>query len=588
MHDTPLPEPPAWVYKRDGRLVPFEADKISRALFAATEARGRPDAFLARELADGVVHFLADENDGTPPTTAQLAELVVKVVRELGQPALAETFAEFARRREQTRLPGTPQGNPQDEPPQGPPVPRSPGPLVTLSFPAGAPLADVLAACTRGYTLQAVFTRDLVAAQDAGLITLTGLETPDRLAGCVLGPPVSGGDLTAAVEEAHRRAGSFVALDAPEHWLAVGGKADEAGADELVGQLSLGLRLTGLYAVVNLNSAAPPPWADELAGGPLFAGRRRPGGLASLRDRLASAFLGAGGAAGRVRVDWHLSERDFDEAGVERLGQLARRALGGVALGFVIDRPRRAVPLAEGADRQHPAVLIQVGLHLPRLAEQPGIDGDPERFLHKLGSLARLALSAAVQKRDYLRRQDRARPAETAGVPAVTSGFLLDRARLVVVPVGLDAVVQRLLRRGLSAGGAALELSRRVVQRLRDVLRQDGRAAHLDTCIDGPFDFRLGAAGPEDGPWPAGPRAAGLTAWEAAAPPKAQVRAAGVLHAVAEGGTLALFVPGDHPPAVEEVVGWLRAAWQQAEVTRVRLVRGLPAPRQLTFGHEPA
>src|SRR5262249_18497257 len=45
--DQPDMTPPAWVHKRDGRLVPFEPDKISRSLFAATEALGRPDAFLA-------------------------------------------------------------------------------------------------------------------------------------------------------------------------------------------------------------------------------------------------------------------------------------------------------------------------------------------------------------------------------------------------------------------------------------------------------------------------------------------------------------------------------------------------------------
>src|SRR4051795_9952581 len=87
------PVPPAWVSKRDGRLVPFEADKISRALFAATEGLGRPDAFLARELADGAVHFLAAECEGQIPTTQQIAEVVVKVVRELGHPALAAAFA---------------------------------------------------------------------------------------------------------------------------------------------------------------------------------------------------------------------------------------------------------------------------------------------------------------------------------------------------------------------------------------------------------------------------------------------------------------------------------------------------------------
>src|SRR5205807_5391990 len=91
--------PPAWVYKRDGRLVPFEADKISRSLFAATESLGQPDAFLARELTDGVVHFLTTEAEGSTPSTAQIGELVVKVVRELGQPSLAEAFAKHGRQK---------------------------------------------------------------------------------------------------------------------------------------------------------------------------------------------------------------------------------------------------------------------------------------------------------------------------------------------------------------------------------------------------------------------------------------------------------------------------------------------------------
>ena len=84
-------ELPAWITKRDGRLVPFEPDRISQALFAASEALGRADAFLARELADGVLHFVAEEFAATAtPTTAQIAELVAKVTRELGQPSGAE------------------------------------------------------------------------------------------------------------------------------------------------------------------------------------------------------------------------------------------------------------------------------------------------------------------------------------------------------------------------------------------------------------------------------------------------------------------------------------------------------------------
>ena len=61
---------PLWVRQRDGRLAPFDADRICQTLFAATDELGRPDAFLARELTDGVVHFLAEEVEGVPPTTS--------------------------------------------------------------------------------------------------------------------------------------------------------------------------------------------------------------------------------------------------------------------------------------------------------------------------------------------------------------------------------------------------------------------------------------------------------------------------------------------------------------------------------------
>src|SRR6516225_4108033 len=138
---TPEPTPPTWVRKRDGAQVPFDADKISRALFAATEALGRPEAFLARELTDGVVHFLTSESDNPTPSTQEISELVVKVVRELGQPRLAEAFASFGRTRKR-RAPGTVD------------TPTPAAGEVVLRFPAGAALADVLPVCLRQYTLQ--------------------------------------------------------------------------------------------------------------------------------------------------------------------------------------------------------------------------------------------------------------------------------------------------------------------------------------------------------------------------------------------------------------------------------------------------
>jgi hypothetical protein len=535
--DDPLP--PEWVTKRDGRQVPFEADRISRALFAATEGLGRPDAFLARELADGVVHFLALESEGEALTTARIEEVVVTIVRELGQPELAAAFAEHARRR--TRGPAKAESIPARH-------------ELTLPYAPGAPLAEVLASCARAYTLQAVFARDLAAAHASGLLALTGLEAPEELAGVVLGSPESAEvDVRAALERARCFAGR-VALDGPEYLLAGG----EGGPHPLVEALRLGLRLTGLEAVVNLNSATPPSWAGDLAAGPLFAGRRQPerARLSALADGLFEELLRAGPGA-NLRLDWHLGEADFRPEGRDRLLRVVA-ALEGGRIGLVFDRPRRPVALAEGMNRQHPAVLLAVGLNLPALARQPGMGRDPSAFLQRLGSLARLALSAAVQKRAFLRRQERGRP---TAAPALSSGFLLDRARLMVVPLGLDAVVAELTGGQLAEGGAALDLARQVVLRLREVLRQDGRAVQMDACVDGPFDLALAEGGD----------LAGLSPRDATAPARAQIRAAGALHSAAEHGTLALALPEEAD--AEQVAKWLRAAWQ-AEVVRLRLVKG--------------
>jgi hypothetical protein len=571
VNDSLPPGPPAWVHKRDGQLVPFDADKISRALFAASESLGRPDAFLARELADGVVHFLTLESEGATPTTEQIAEVVIKVVRELGQPALAEAFARFGQERSR------PSVKPQE-------AETTPSHEVVLRFSAATPLSSVLASCVREHTLQTVFTRDLVAAQGTGLLTLTGLESPNELSGCVLGLPLDAkASLIAAIEELRRFVGHFVVLDGLEHLLAAQGRSS---IGDVVRDLVLGLRLTRLQGIVNLNCDAPPSWAGELAEGPLFAAQQRKPHREQLRelaDELVNELLHPShsiACAGAVRIDWHLGERDFaaETSGRERLRRLARFALEGAPLAFVFDRPRRPVALAEGIDRQHPALLTTVGLRLPLLALQSGIEGDPAKLLSKLGSLARLALSAGVQKREYLRRLERSRPRSSTVAPALTSGFLLDRARLVVAPMGLDPVVHSFLKKGLSAGGAALDFGRQIVQRLREVLRQDGRIAHLDTCLDGPFSFHLTeeSTTAED--------VAGLTPWDAAAALKGQLRSAGVLHGIAEHGTLALFLPQDETPSPEKVADWLQTAWQQTDVVRLRLVRESSIPaRQLTF-----
>jgi hypothetical protein len=550
MQSSPNKTPPAWVHKRDGSLVPFEADKISRALFAASERLGRPDAFLARELTDGVIHFVAAECDSPTPTTGQIAELVAKVVRELGQPALAQAFAEGGREVK----PDT-----KRQPPQS-----GKAELVLPFTPADSPAA-VVASCLRGYTLRTVFARDLAAAHTDGLLSLTGLEAPLELAGCVLAPPAAGAGLIEAVEEARQLAGAFLAIDGPEHILA---QRAADGPANYVRELSIGLRATGLDAVVNLNSATPPSWADDLASGPLFFEQRRapkPERLAALADATLEQLLRSRkGPRPLIRIDWHLGERDFVPEVEERLLRLARRAVEGAALAFVFNRPRHPIALAEGLDRQHPATLLTVELPLPRLASQVAGQSDaPALFLRKLGSLIRLALSAATQKRDFLRRHSETRP-------GLARGFLLDRARLVVAPVGLDQAATALLGLAPTDGEPWLDFARQVIQRLRDVLDTDGQACHIDACLDGTRLLAFGCQ-PEE-------RDASTVLMRDG---RSQLKVAAALQSAADLGTMAVLIADEWRPGAEQLAEWLRWAWKLTDLTRLRLVRVARPPQQL-------
>src|SRR5207248_11705395 len=159
-------------------------------------------------------------------------------------------------------------------------------------------------------------------------------------------------------------------------------------------------------------------------------------------------------------------------------------------------------------------------------------------LLARLVSLARLALSAGMQKREFLRRHARASS-------ALARGFLQERARLLVSPIGLDAAVQTLLGRGLCSGEEALDLGRAILRRLREVLREEGRASALETCVDAPTEDQAADAHEPDRLSPL--FAAGPTCWDAAAEVTAQLRTAGELHDTEDGGTAVVFLPAKLP-----------------------------------------
>lgn len=551
MKEPESPGPPTWVYKRDGRLVPFEADKITQALFAASEQLGRPDAFLARELTDGALHFLGQEIGQETPTTAQLADLVTKIVRELGQPALAQAYLE--------QMEGLrPDSN-------GERSEKKRHSRLNLSLSADETPAKIVQQCLQEYSLNVVFSRDLAAAQREGLLTLTGLEAPEALAGGLL--PWPDFPQTGFLEKLlgfRQQAGLTMVLDSPE-WTSA-----RHHPQTFCTELAAGLKATGLAVRINLHCSSAPPWAVKTTQGPLFAGkpaeeREVPGSDDSL-DFL-KALMDHPTLKEEIRIEWHLGPKDFQEEAftTKKLISLARLSLENPRWTFTFDRPRQEVLLAEGVDRRHSAILMTVGLHLPRLLEWPGVRGDLARYLGKLTCLGRMAVSAGIQKRKFLRRKE-----------SMGRQFLLDRARLVVTPVGLEAVVQSLTGQGFGESRTSLEIGRKILFNLVETLRRDGATAGLEICLDGPdqgFSFLSSRIGDESGSVPTLAQVAGLTCWSPSLSYQEQVRTTGWLQAGLNRGKAAVLVSASNLPTPEELAALLSFAWKRTGLVRLQLVR---------------
>jgi len=252
---------------------------------------------------------------------------------------------------------------------------------------------------------------------------------------------------------------------------------------------------------------------------------------------------------------------------------------------FVFDRPRRSTVLGRGLDRLHGFLLMSVRLHLPRLIEHTGTTADPELFLRKLASLARLAVSAAVQKRQFLRKH--------AGAQ-LGREFLLERARLVVVPVGLETAVRTLTGQSLCAGSAGMELARQIVASLAANLRSESPRAGIESCVDAAggcadelasFTLAENARTPD---MPGLHEIAGVSPWDAEAPPRVQLKAAGLLHEAAGAGNAgvgcaAVLVSRDAPPTAADALDLLHYAWKQTDVARLRFVRLSPRQKELAW-----
>ena len=94
------------VRKRDGRLVPFQREKVAEAIFRAAQSVGGQDRFLAEQLA-GVVSSQLErqvvDRPGAIPSIEDVQDTVERILIEAGHARTAKSYILYRERRTQAR-----------------------------------------------------------------------------------------------------------------------------------------------------------------------------------------------------------------------------------------------------------------------------------------------------------------------------------------------------------------------------------------------------------------------------------------------------------------------------------------------------
>ncbi len=92
------------ICKRDGRVVPFDASKITQAIFKAAKAVGGEDYSLAEGLTGEVVSFLQGQQfAGLLPTVEEIQDAVEKILIEKGHARTAKAYILYRAKRTRIR-----------------------------------------------------------------------------------------------------------------------------------------------------------------------------------------------------------------------------------------------------------------------------------------------------------------------------------------------------------------------------------------------------------------------------------------------------------------------------------------------------
>jgi len=101
---SPLRTVPHKIRKRDGRIVDFDREKITVAIYKAAESVGGKDRSLAEELSSKVIEYLNKNfDDKHVPTVEEVQDTVEKILIENGHAKTAKSYILYRQKRKDIR-----------------------------------------------------------------------------------------------------------------------------------------------------------------------------------------------------------------------------------------------------------------------------------------------------------------------------------------------------------------------------------------------------------------------------------------------------------------------------------------------------
>lgn len=101
------------VRKRDGRVVPYDEQKIAEAIQRAARAAGQEHPTIGRDLAGAVTMYLERYSDREIPACEEIQQLVEKILLDTGHAAIARAYIVY--REQKGRSGETPPGPPPED-----------------------------------------------------------------------------------------------------------------------------------------------------------------------------------------------------------------------------------------------------------------------------------------------------------------------------------------------------------------------------------------------------------------------------------------------------------------------------------------